>query len=43
MFEPQSVRKGIINKAQLEKYFYMLNFTYNLSNRLIELINETEI
>ena len=39
MFEPQSVRKGIINKAQLEKYFYMLNFTYNLSNRLIELIN----
>lgn len=43
MFEPQSVKKGIINKAQLEKYFYMLNFTYNLSNRLIELINETEI
>ena len=43
MFEPQSVRKGIINKAQLKKYFYMLNFTYNLSNRLIELINETEI
>ena len=43
MFEPQLVRKGIINKAQLEKYFYMLNFTYNLSNRLIELINETEI
>lgn len=43
MFEPQSVRKGIINKVQLEKYFYMLNFTYNLSNRLIELINETEI
>ena len=43
MFEPQAIRKGIINKAQLEKYFYMLNFTYNLSNRLIELINETEI
>lgn len=43
MFEPQAIKKGIINKAQLEKYFYMLNFTYNLSNRLIELINETEI
>lgn len=43
MFEPQAIKKGIINKAQLEKYFYILNFTYNLSNRLIELINETEI
>lgn len=43
MFEPQALRKGIANKEQLEKYFYMLNFTYNLSNRLIELINETEI
>lgn len=43
MFEPQAIKKGIINKAQLEKYFYMLNFTCNLSNRLIELINETEI
>lgn len=43
MFEPQALKKGIINKEQLERYFYMLNFTYNLSNRLIELINETEI
>lgn len=43
MFEPQVLRKGTVNKELLEKYFYMLNFTYNLSNRLIELINETEI
>ena len=42
MFESQAIKKEI-NKKQLEKYFYMLNFTYNLSNRLIELIDETEI
>ena len=42
MFESQAIKKEI-NKKQLEKYFYMLTFTYNLSNRLIELIDETEI
>ena len=43
MFEPQSLKKGIIDKKYLEKYFYMLNFTYNLSDKIIKLINETEI
>lgn len=43
MFEAGNLKKGIIDKNMAEKYFYMLNFTYNLSNKLIELINETEI
>lgn len=43
MFEPQALKKGIIDKAYLQKYFYMLNFTYNLSDKIIKLINETEI
>ena len=43
MFEPQSLKKGIIDKQQVEKYFYMLNFTYNLSNKIIKTIHETEI
>lgn len=43
MFEPQALKKGIIDKKQLQKYFYMLNFTYNLSDKIIKLIHETEI
>ena len=43
MFEPQALKKGIIDKEHLQKYFYMLNFTYNLSDKIIKLINETEI
>ena len=43
MFEPQSLKKGIIDKKQIEKYFYMLNFTYNLSDKIINLIDETEV
>ena len=43
MFEPQTLKNGIIDKKHLQKYFYMLNFTYNLSDKIIKLINETEI
>lgn len=43
MFEPEALKKGIIDKKDIQKYFYMLNFTYNLSNKIIKLINETEI
>jgi hypothetical protein len=43
MFEPQSLKKGIIDKKQIEKYFYMLNFTYNLSDKIIKTIQETQI
>lgn len=43
MFEPANLKKGHLDRESLRKYFYMLNFTYNLSNRLIELIENTEI
>ena len=43
MFEPENLKKGAIDKEKIEKYFYMLNFTYNLSDKIIKIINETEI
>ena len=43
MFEVGKLKNGAIDKEILRKYFYMLNFTYNLSNKLINLVNETEI
>lgn len=43
MFEPTNLKKGPLDKEAIQKYFYMLNFTYNLSNKLINVINETEI
>ena len=43
MFEPGKLKNGPIEKEVLRKYFYMLNFTYNLSSKLINIINETMI
>ena len=43
MFEPRNIKNGALDKKTIEKYFYMLNFTYNLSNKLINVVNETEI
>ena len=43
MFEARSIATNSLNKEEIEKYFYMLNFTYNLSNKLINVINETKI
>lgn len=43
MFEPDALKKGVANKKQLEKYYNVLNFTYNLSRKIIKLIHETEI
>ena len=43
MFEPGNIKKGALDEKSIQKYFYMLNFTYNLSNKLITLINETDI
>ncbi len=43
MFEPGNIKKGMIDKTSLQKYFYMLNFTYNLTNKLIKLVNDTHI
>ncbi len=43
MFEAENFKKDILEKSVIEKYFYMLNFTYNLSNTLINIINDTQI
>ena len=43
MFEAGNLKNGVLDRNLLQKYFYMLNFTYNLSNRIIKLIHETEI
>lgn len=43
MFEPANFKKGVLDKNTIQKYFYMLNFTYNLSKRLITIVNDTQI
>lgn len=43
MFEIENLKKEILDKELIQKYFYMLNFTYNLSNKLINIINDTQI
>jgi len=43
MFEVGKLKDGPIDRDTVKKYFYMLNFTYNLSNKLINIINNTEI
>lgn len=43
MFEVGKLKNGALNKETIQKYFYMLNFTYNLSNKLINIINSTPI
>ena len=43
MFEVGKLKNGALDEETLRKYFYMLNFTYNLSTKLINLVNETEI
>ena len=36
--EIENLKKEILDKELIEKYFYMLNFTYNLSNKLINIM-----
>lgn len=43
MFEAGSLKKEVLDIELIEKYFYMLNFTYNLSNKIINIISQTEI
>jgi len=43
MFEAGNLKNGALDKNAIQKYFYMLNFTYNLSNKLINVVNDTEI
>ena len=43
MFEAGNLKKGALDKESIQKYFYMLNFTYNLSNKFINVVNDTQI
>lgn len=42
MFEPKYMEYDVLDKKSIKRYFYILNFMYNLSNKLIKVINETE-
>ena len=42
MFEPSNISKGPIHKESLKKYYNILNFTSSLSNKLVNLIKDTE-
>lgn len=43
MFEVTSLKKGIIEEKVFKKYFDITSFTYNLSKKIINVIEETEI
>lgn len=43
MFEADNFKKSALDKDTIYQYFYMLNFTYNLSTKLINIINETQL
>ena len=43
MFEVGNLKKGVLNKEVIQKYFYMLKLTYDLSNKLINVINDAQI
>lgn len=43
MFEARNLKNGALDKNEIQQYFYMLNFTYNLSNKLINVIKDTQI
>lgn len=43
MFEFMSFKKGAFDEKTLKKYYDVLDFTYTLSNMLIDLIEKTEI
>lgn len=43
MFEAGNIKKGLIDKEKVQNYFDILKFTYNLANKLINLVNETQM
>ena len=43
MFETGNIKNGVLDRNLVQKYFYMLNFTYNLSKKLINVVNNTQI
>ncbi len=43
MFEPKSLKKGVLDEKSLNIYYDILKFTYYLPKKMIKLIEETEI
>lgn len=43
MFEVGKIKNGPIEEKTLEKYYNILKFTYDLSNKLINVVNDTEL
>ena len=43
VFEAGSIKENVFNEKNLKKYYNILKFTYELSNKIIETIKETEI
>lgn len=42
MFETANVMKSSLDKSTLYKYYRMLDFTFTLTDKLIQLIKDTE-
>lgn len=42
-FNMEELKDGVLDKNVIHRYFYTLNFTYNLANKLIDTINDTQI
>lgn len=43
IFELESIKKGALDKELIQKYFNIIQFTYDLNEQFIKAINETEI
>ena len=43
VFEPKNIEKGELDEKSLRLYYDILKFTYELTNKLIKVINEVEI
>lgn len=43
IFEVRSMKKGHYDETTLRKYYDILKFTHDLSNKIINTINETQI
>ena len=42
MFEAESLEKETLNKKSLYYYYRVLDFCFNLSNKIVDLINKTK-
>lgn len=43
LFEPRLLKKKVLDEKSLKSYYNILNFTYELTNKIIKVINDVEI